>query len=143
MNCWNYRIKTGSNHVIFANTLIDHQIYENKKLTTCIIVCVFIVHLFIVFCSSMHIWQTFNALFIIRCTVKYLIETGSEYQLLQHFEAMPTQTNAPTTDDTSNGDANASTENQSKPVRTVDGSKFETFFDAVVNLLIIIPVKYA
>lgn len=94
----------------------------------------------------MHIWQTFNALFIIRCTVKYLIETGSEYQLLQHFEAMPTQTNA-TTDDTSNGDAivdaNASSENQSKPVRTVDGSKFETFFDAVVNLLIIIPVKYA
>lgn len=88
----------------------------------------------------MHIWQTFNALFIIRCTVKYLIETGSEYQLLQHFEAMPSTANI----ETSNGvaaTADAGAENQASAVRTVDGSKFETFFDAVVNLLIIIPVK--
>lgn len=90
----------------------------------------------------MHIWQTFNALFIIRCTVKYLIETGSEYQLLQHFEAMPSTTTE-IMGETSNGTAtiNIDTENKTKPVRTVDGSKFETFFDAVVNLLIIIPVK--
>lgn len=90
----------------------------------------------------MHIWQTFNALFIIRCTVKYLIETGSEYQLLQHFEAMPTNENSTT--ETSNGvtDVNGATaDSSSKPIRTVDGSKFETFFDAVVNILIIIPVK--
>lgn len=39
--------------------------------------------------STVHIWQAFNALFIIRSLVKYLIETGSEYQLLQHFEAVP------------------------------------------------------
>lgn len=33
------------------------------------------------------------------------------------------------------------TETKSKLIRPVDGSKFETFFDAIVNLLIIIPVK--
>lgn len=88
----------------------------------------------------MHIWQTFNALFIIRCTVKYLIETGSEYQLLQHFEAMPTEASTATNATT---DTNLDIENESerRPMRTVDGSKFESFFDAVVNLLIIIPVK--
>lgn len=102
----------------------------------------------------MHIWQTFNALFIVRCTVKYLIETGSEYQLLQHFEAMPTgtvdtnstDTTTINTAETSNGGAVAvnidnDTEIKSKFLRPVDGSKFETFFDAIVNLLIIIPVK--
>lgn len=89
----------------------------------------------------MHIWQTFNALFIIRCIVKYLIETGSEYQLLQHFEAMPNNF----METTSNGEqltTNTNDEDKTKQsVRPVDGSKFETFFDAIVNLLIIIPVK--
>lgn len=89
----------------------------------------------------MHIWQAFNALFIIRCTVKYLIETGSEYQLLQHFEAIPnakTLTEPSTSDDMS---VNIDNEPKSKPIAAVDGSKFESFFDAIVNLLIIIPVK--
>lgn len=82
-----------------------------------------------------------------------MIETGSEYQLLQHFEAMPTgtidataDTTTPNTVETSNGGAVAvnidnDTEIKSKLIRPVDGSKFETFFDAIVNLLIIIPVK--
>lgn len=107
----------------------------------------------------MHIWQTFNALFIVRCTVKYLIETGSEYQLLQHFEAMPSNQSVATTaaaatttnmTETSNGggaggavavNIDNDSETKSKLIRAVDGSKFETFFDAIVNLLIIIPVK--
>lgn len=87
--------------------------------------------------------------------MKYLIETGSEYQLLQHFEAMPTagtdaavQTTTDTTSETPNGGAAVAvnidndTELKTKLVRPVDGSKFETFFDAIVNLLIIIPVKW-
>lgn len=41
--------------------------------------------------SAMHIWRTFNALFIIRSITKYLIETCSEFQLLQHFEANPVE----------------------------------------------------
>lgn len=82
-----------------------------------------------------------------------MIETGSEYQLLQHFEAMPTGTDADgiststNTAETPNGGGAVAVnidndiELKSKLVRPVDGSKFETFFDAIVNLLIIIPVK--
>lgn len=87
----------------------------------------------------MHIWQTFNALFVIRCTVKYLIETGSEYQLLQHFEAMPSETSTRTTDNATR--LIVENDDELKPMRSVDGSKFESFFDAIVHLLIIIPVK--
>lgn len=87
----------------------------------------------------MHIWQTFNALFIIRCTVKYLIETGSEYQLLQHFEAMPSETSTKSTDNATC--LIVENDDKIKPMRSVDGSKFESFYDALVNLLIIIPVK--
>lgn len=37
---------------------------------------------------------------------------------------------------------NIENEQKTKIVRTIDGSKFETFFDAIVNILIIIPVKW-
>lgn len=73
-----------------------------------------------------------------------MIETGSEYQLLQHFEAIPTSV---ATDKSSTDIQNATTtcinvdETTPKVIRTVDGSKFESFFDAIVNLLVIIPVK--
>lgn len=92
----------------------------------------------------MHIWQTFNALFIVRCIVKYLIETGSEYQLLQHFEAMPCDTTTPNAKDQTNGAVAIGIDSEQKTtklIRSIDGSKFETFFDAIVNILIIIPVK--
>lgn len=60
---------------------------------------------------------------------------------MQHFEAMPNVTNI--TPETTNGieAVKIENDNKAKPMRTVDGSKFETFFDAVVNILIIIPVK--
>lgn len=78
--------------------------------------------------SSQHVWHAFNALFIIRCLVKYVIETGSEYQLLQNFEAIPS------------AEPNQPNEQGSVPYQ-VDGSKFERFFDAVVQLIVVIPVK--
>lgn len=93
----------------------------------------------------MHIWQTFNALFIIRCAVKYLIETGSEYQLLQHFEAISTESATVNTSQKTENDSTClaiNNEIETKSMKSVDGSKFESFFDAIVNLLIIIPVKY-
>lgn len=67
-----------------------------------------------------------------------MIETGSEYQLLQHFEAIPINPTGRT------DEAAVSIENVLEPkpiVVAVDGSKFEAFFDAIVNLIIIIPVK--
>lgn len=101
--------------------------------------------------STMHIWQTFNALFIIRSLVKYVNETGSEFQLLQHFEAVP-QHNPETVEGSAapSGstaiaiEAKEESHVPSKPPNAmiaIDGSKFETFFDALVNLIVVIPVK--
>ncbi|ALC40482.1 CG8230 [Drosophila busckii] len=98
--------------------------------------------------SNMHVWQTFNALFIIRTLIKYINETGSEFQLLQHFEAMPSaellraaqqQQQEQPTEATSI--AMEATEHAALAPLIVDGAKFETFIDALVNLIVVIPVK--
>lgn len=83
-------------------------------------------------------------MFIIRCLVKYIIETGSEYQLLQHFEAIPTaEAILASVTQTANITKLQIDENVHTVLPTpVDGSKFESFFDAVVNLIVVIPVKY-
>lgn len=77
--------------------------------------------------------------------MKYLIETGTEYQLLQHFEAMPSIITSTTTTNgtkiTVDGDNDGTTAAAARPMPIVDGSKFESVFDAIVNLLVIIPVK--
>ncbi|XP_017044759.1 dymeclin [Drosophila ficusphila] len=100
--------------------------------------------------SNMHVWHTFNALFIIRSLVKYINETGSEFQLLQHFEAMPSaellqaaleqQQQTPAESATIAMEATEQSAAAALPV-IVDGSKFETFIDALVNLIVVIPVK--
>ncbi|XP_068144853.1 dymeclin [Drosophila tropicalis] len=95
--------------------------------------------------SNLHVWQTFNALFIIRSLVKYINETGSEFQLLQHFEAMPSAELA--TVETASIAIEATTNEQAAAAAAplapiiVDGAKFETFIDALVNLIVVIPVK--
>lgn len=109
--------------------------------------------------SNMHIWQTFNALFIIRSLVKYIIETGSEFQLLQHFEAIPNEellkaeaealaagapaeSTAIAVEATEHDDAAATIKAAAAAAAVlVDGSKFETFIDAIFNLIVVIPVK--
>lgn len=97
--------------------------------------------------SNLHIWQTFNALFIIRSMIKYINETGaSEFQLLQHFEAIPNPEaiEKQSSESTSDAVAVQLEQNHTTPTTVVvDGSKFETFIDAIVNLIVVIPVKYA
>lgn len=98
----------------------------------------------------MQVWQTFNGLFIIRCLIKYIIETGSEYQLLQHFEALPNDNKLASTEindgATTSATATAATNDvEFSPnisIIPIDGCKFESFFDAVVNMIVVIPVKY-
>uniref|UniRef100_A0A1Q3F6N5 Dymeclin n=1 Tax=Culex tarsalis TaxID=7177 RepID=A0A1Q3F6N5_CULTA len=98
--------------------------------------------------STVHIWQAFNALFIIRCLVKYMIETGSEYQLLQHFEALPIQPEHqhPEDEPVEQGSeavavaVNAG-ETRAALAKLIDGTKFETFLEALVNIIVVIPVK--
>lgn len=100
--------------------------------------------------SNVHIWHAFNALFIIRCLVKYMIETGSEYQLLQHFEALPVQAadndtnesySAGTSQTAISVDVRAVEETKAAVAKLVDGTKFETFLEALVNIIVVIPVK--
>uniref|UniRef100_A0A182LXY1 Dymeclin n=1 Tax=Anopheles culicifacies TaxID=139723 RepID=A0A182LXY1_9DIPT len=101
--------------------------------------------------SNVHIWHAFNALFIIRCLVKYMIETGSEYQLLQHFEALPVQASEIDTTSNETGSVGTSTsipidvrtaeETKAAVATLVDGTKFETFLEALVNIIVVIPVK--
>uniref|UniRef100_U5EPG1 Dymeclin n=1 Tax=Corethrella appendiculata TaxID=1370023 RepID=U5EPG1_9DIPT len=95
--------------------------------------------------SNIHIWQAFNALFIIRCLIKYMIETGSEYQLLQHFEAIPAQSSIQQQSDSTNLeiDVASGSGNETNAIKTVivDGSKFEAFFEAIINIIVVIPVK--
>ena len=77
--------------------------------------------------NNVHVWQSFNAMFIVRTLVKYMIETCSEYQLLQQFEAKPKE------QQNSNG--------QAAVPPPVVGSKFEAFVEAIINLIVVIPVK--
>ncbi|CAD7077500.1 unnamed protein product [Hermetia illucens] len=100
--------------------------------------------------STMHVWQAYNALFIIRTLIKYMIETGSEYQLLQHFEAVPNFEELDKAEETAEGEVenaivavenDAPEEKAQQPAVIVDGTKFEAFFEALVNLIVVIPVK--
>lgn len=108
----------------------------------------------LLFFSNVHVWKTYNALFIIRTLVKYMIETGSEYQFLQNFEAIPTTVQGNNDVETVNkknlGDvavnidgasAKEAAAKNSVVNKFVDGSKFEAFVDAIVNMIVVIPVK--
>ena len=52
----------------------------------------------IIFCRIISAWQTYNALFTVRCILKYLIETVGEEEMIKHIEApqlpVPTQSNS-------------------------------------------------
>lgn len=58
-------------------------------------------------------WQTFNALFIIRCLIKYLTEMVTEEQLIEHIECGP----------------------------STGGSRLETFIGSLVGILVDVPLK--
>lgn len=80
-----------------------------------------------------------------------MIETGSEYQLLQHFEALPIEESqqdeefdeaAGTSNDVAvNVDPKAVADTKAAVAKLVDGTKFETFLEALVNIIVVIPVK--
>ncbi|KAL0267622.1 UNVERIFIED_CONTAM: hypothetical protein PYX00_009838 [Menopon gallinae] len=44
------------------------------------------------------LWQSYNAIFIIRCFTKYLVETVSESKVLKHFQVRPVQAGTPVVD---------------------------------------------
>lgn len=78
--------------------------------------------------------------------IKYILEIGSEFLLLQHFEALPkmTETNGEggrpvdvtltIEESTKNAAVNAAT-------KIVDGTKFDTFLESIFNIICVIPLK--
>lgn len=68
-------------------------------------------------------WETFNALFVIRCLTKYLIETSTEYQLMQHFEAVPVKVTEEAND------------------LQFNGCRFDMFYTSLVRLVSLFPLR--
>lgn len=67
-------------------------------------------------------WQTYNALFVIRCVTKYLVETYNEEEILQQFEANPAvQSSAVTSEETV--------------------SNLDSFIDALIEIVVDVPLK--
>ena len=63
-------------------------------------------------------WQTYNALFTVRCILKYLIETVGEEEMVRHTEAQLSEENA----------------NSLLPVR------LQSFFEALVEVIVDVPL---
>ncbi|XP_026464132.1 LOW QUALITY PROTEIN: dymeclin-like [Ctenocephalides felis] len=104
--------------------------------------------------SIVLIWQTFNALFVIRCIIKYLTETVSEYQMLQHFEAsdkLKTQKQVDNHVD-NNVNANVIVDKQTQDTSTqINGvskennkgfsKRIESFVEDLINIIAIVPTR--
>ena len=66
----------------------------------------------------MYAWQTYNALFAIRCVLKYLIETVGEAEMVQHAEVH----------------SDTSEIQQEAPVR------LQAFFEALRDVIVNVPL---
>lgn len=78
-------------------------------------------------------------MYVLRVLIKYILEIGSEFLLLQHFEALPKTTD-------SNGAASEvalTIEETSKcaALSLIDGTKFDTFLESIFNIICVIPLK--
>jgi hypothetical protein len=80
--------------------------------------------------------------------IKYILEIGSEFLLLQHFEALPKST-TPTTATAAEANGkndiavtiDAITQNNTKTTKVIDGTKFDTFLESIFNIICVIPLK--
>ncbi|KAG8034228.1 hypothetical protein G9C98_001313 [Cotesia typhae] len=68
--------------------------------------------------SIMSAWQTYNALFAVRCILKYLVETVGEDEMIKHTEAVPDNID----------------ENQ------VYSGRLESFVEALLEIIIDVPL---
>lgn len=66
----------------------------------------------------MFAWQTYNALFSVRCILKFLIETVGEQAMIKHVEAVP-----------NNGEV------VEAPVM-----RLESLFEALIDIIIDVPL---
>ncbi|CRK90666.1 CLUMA_CG004367, isoform A [Clunio marinus] len=91
--------------------------------------------------SHLHVYKLYNCVFILRVLIKYILEIGSEFLLLQHFEALPRVTEKNGT--TSSSQVSVSMESNSNQVKTktIDGTKFDAVLESIFNIICVIPQK--
>lgn len=87
--------------------------------------------------SHLHVYKLYNCVFLLRILIKYILEIGSEFLLLQHFEALPKVVGENGTGESS------SLESSSNTTRTkiIDGTKFDAFLESIFNIICVIPQK--
>jgi dymeclin len=92
--------------------------------------------------SHLHVYKLYNCVFILRVLIKYILEIGSEFLLLQHFEALPRAE--------SNGSAQQAQQHVSVTLegsgnhtrtKVIDGTKFDAFLESIFNIICVIPQK--
>lgn len=89
--------------------------------------------------SHNHVYKLYNCVLILRIIIKYILEIGSEFLLLQHFEALPKPQHAD-----NNGSVTVPVDEPSTSAtkaRSIDGTKFESFLESIFNLICVIPQK--
>lgn len=65
----------------------------------------------------MSAWQTYNALFAVRCILKYMVETIGEQDMVKHTEAVPNP-------------------EQDPPVM-----RLESLIEALIDIIIDVPLR--
>lgn len=89
--------------------------------------------------SHLHVYKLYNCVFILRVLIKYILEIGSEFLLLQHFEALPRDIEK--NGDTSHVAVPVEASNNSSKTKIIDGTKFDSFLESIFNLICVIPQK--
>ncbi|KAG5682839.1 hypothetical protein PVAND_012161 [Polypedilum vanderplanki] len=88
--------------------------------------------------SHVHVYKVYNSVVALRILIKYILEIGSEFLLLQHFEALPRTSE---TNGTSQQDVSVTIEEKQVTTKIVDGTKFDAFLQTIFNIICVIPLK--
>lgn len=75
-------------------------------------------------------------MYVLRVLIKYILEIGGEFLLLQHFEALPRQL------ETNGATHEVSVTVEKTPAtKIIDGTKFDAFLETIFNIICVIPLK--
>lgn len=86
--------------------------------------------------SHLHVYKLYNCVFLLRILIKYILEIGSEFLLLQHFEALPR-----VSENGSGQHVTVAVEPSQSKTKIIDGTKFDAFLESIFSLICVIPQK--
>ncbi|XP_074661228.1 dymeclin-like [Tubulanus polymorphus] len=90
--------------------------------------------------DNVFVWQTYNALFIIRNICKYFIENLSEEVILDEFETRPSQLAAPASNTSANADGAGSVKLVADSAEGDEETLADEFMSCLIELLVDVPV---